>query len=106
MDNGREFVQDYDTTLEIDCQGKAELILWSIHGLVQTSANLYFYLQRWETVFNIMIYKIAGCSELEKLRVLHLFKVDLNLLIGILFGRHAMYHIINNKLYHKGQYRR
>ena len=26
--------------------------------------------------------------------------------IGILFGRRAMYHITDNKLYHKDQYRR
>ena len=30
----------------------------------------------------------------------------MNLMIGILFGRRAMHHINDNKLYHKGQYGR
>lgn len=77
-----------------------------IHGLVQLAANQGFYLHCWEKVFNIMIYKKPGCIELEKLRILHYFEADMNLMIGILFGRRAMHHINDNKLYHKGQYRR
>ena len=53
-----------------------------------------------------MMYKIPGCLELEKLRILHYFKADMNLMIGILFGWQAMHHITSNNLHHKGQYRR
>ena len=53
-----------------------------------------------------MIYKVPGCAELEKLRILHYFEADMNLMIGILFGRRAMYHVVDKKLHHKGQYGR
>ena len=105
-DFGNEFTKEYDQEMQIDCQGKSEKILRIMHGLVQMSANNGFYLHRWEKVFNIMIYKTPGCIDLEKLRVLHLFEADMNLMIGILFGRRAMKHITDNKLYHTGQYGR
>jgi hypothetical protein len=37
-------------------------------------------------VINVMIYKKPGVIELDKLRVIHLFKADFNLLIGICFS--------------------
>jgi hypothetical protein len=37
-------------------------------------------------VINIIIYKKPGDIELDKLRVIHLFKADFNLLIGVYFG--------------------
>lgn len=101
-DCSKEFATEYDSDLEIDCQGKAEQVLRLIHGLVQAAANQGFYLRRWEKVFNIMMYKIPGCLELEKLRILHYFEADMNLMIGVLFGRQALYHTINNNLHHTG----
>ena len=101
-----EFKVDYDQELQTEYQGKAEKILRIMHGLVKISSNHGFYLHCWEKVFNIMIYKTPGCIDLKKLRVIHLFEADMNLMIGILFGRRAMHHITNNKLYHTGQYGR
>jgi hypothetical protein len=57
------------------------------------ACNHGFYLHRWRYVINVMIYKKAGCIELDKLRV-------------ILFGRHAMHHNVDNNLLHLGQYGR
>ena len=51
-----------------------------------------------------MIYKKTGCHELEKLQVIHLFEADFNLIIGIIFGRWAMFHQIDNKTIHKGKF--
>jgi hypothetical protein len=53
-----------------------------------------------------MIYKNAGCIELDKLRVIHLFETDFNMMVGILFGRRAMHHNVDNNLLHLGQYGR
>lgn len=53
-----------------------------------------------------MIYKIPGCIDMDKLRVIHLFKADFNLGIVILFGEMAIHHQINNAYLHKGQYRK
>jgi hypothetical protein len=38
--------------------------------------------------------------------VIHLFEADLNLIIGILFGRCAMYHQVNNQLLNPSQFGR
>jgi hypothetical protein len=53
-----------------------------------------------------MIYKKANCLELDCLRVFHLFEADFNLLVGVLFGHRAMYHQVDKKLLHPGQYGR
>jgi hypothetical protein len=50
-----------------------------------------------------MIYKKIGCIELNKLRVIHLFEADFNLLVGLFFGRRAMYHQVDHGLIHEGQ---
>jgi hypothetical protein len=53
-----------------------------------------------------MIYKKPGCVELDKLRVIHLFEADFNLMIGILFGRRAMYHQADQNLLNPAQFGR
>jgi hypothetical protein len=51
-----------------------------------------------------MIYKKPGCIELDRLRVIHLFEADFNLLVGVYFGRRAMYHQVDGNLLHEGQF--
>jgi hypothetical protein len=51
-----------------------------------------------------MIYKKLGVIELDKLRVIHLFEADFNLLIGVYFGRRAMHHQVDRNLIHQGQF--
>jgi hypothetical protein len=87
-------------------QDQAEQILRIIHGLASKAAQLGFYLRRWLRVVNVMIYKKANYLELDRLRVIHLFEADFNLLVGVLFGRRAMYYQVDKKLFHPGQYGR
>ena len=47
-------------------------------------------LPRWSIVVNAMIEKIPGTPRLDKLRVIHLFEADLNLVFGILFSIRMM----------------
>jgi hypothetical protein len=84
----------------------AEQILLMIHGLASTAAKYGFYLHRWINVVNIMIYKKPGCIELDRLRVIHLFEADFNLMVGILFGRRAMYHQVDHGLLNPSQFGR
>ena len=39
----------------------------------------------------MMIHKLDGSYNINKLRVIHLFEADYNGLIGILFNRHVLY---------------
>jgi hypothetical protein len=85
-------------------QEKAEQTLQLIHSVTTTAATRGFYLQRWIEVINVMIYKKPGVIELDKLRVIHLFKADFILLVGVYFGRRAMHHQVNRNLIHPGQF--
>jgi hypothetical protein len=82
----------------------AEAILETIHGLAAMAARQGFYIRRWTKVVNVMIYNKAGYIELDKLRVIHLFEADFNLMVGILFGRRTMYHQVDKKLLNPAQF--
>jgi hypothetical protein len=102
-DSGGEFRQERNDD-GVSVQEQAEAILQLIHGLASSAATYGFFLDRWRTVVNVMIYKKPGCLELDKLRVIHLFEADFNLIVGLLFGRRAMHHAADHRLIHKGQY--
>jgi hypothetical protein len=104
--NSGEFSKPFDVDDPSDSppNEKAEQILQVIHGLATTAATSGFYLQRWIQIINVMIYTKPGVIELDKLRVIHLFETDFNLLIGVYFGRRAMYHQVDRNLIHHGQY--
>ena len=85
----------------------AMLILKVIHSLASLACLHGFYLARWIIVVNVMIYKKPGVLELDKLRVIHLFEADFNLIAGLIFGCRAMHqHSVDNHLLHTGQYGR
>jgi hypothetical protein len=104
-DSGGEF-STYHKRADLTTQEISEQILMMIHGLAASAARLMFFLHRWIQVVNVMIYKKPGCVELDKLRVIHLFEADFNLMIGILFGRRAMYHQVNKNLINPTQFGR
>jgi hypothetical protein len=96
---------DEDTSIQ-DMATHILHILHIIHGLASLACLHGFYLDRWRIVVNVMIYKKPGVLELDKLRVIHLFEADFNLIVGLFFGRHAMHHSVDNHLLHTGQYGR
>jgi hypothetical protein len=107
IDSGGDFRADLpDDDEDTSIQDMATLILQVIHGLASLSCLHGFYLDRWSIVVNVMIYKKPGVLELDKLRVIHLFEADFNLIVGLLFGRRAMHHSVDNHLLHTGQYGR
>jgi hypothetical protein len=93
-------------TYQAPTKEMAEQILRTIHGLASSAARLRFYLYRWVHVVNVMIYRKPGCIKLDLLRVIHLFEADFNLIIGILFGRRAIYHQVDNQLLNPSQFGR
>ena len=90
----------------ISIQDKATSILQVIHTLLSLCIAHGFYLRRWTSVISVMIYKKAGSIALEDLRIIGLFEAEFNLAIGILFGRRAIFHQIDNKHMHQDQYGR
>jgi hypothetical protein len=51
-----------------------------------------------------MIYKKPSVFLINKLRVIHLFEADYNLIIGTVFGRRAMYDGVDNDTLHQSQW--
>ena len=61
-------------------------------------------LERWRNVTNMMIHKLDGSYNINKLRVIHLFEADYNGLIGILFNRRVLYQAEHSKLINDNQW--
>lgn len=58
---------------------------------------------RWLSVVNMMILKEEGNTKVHRLRVLHLYEADYNLLLGVKW-RKLMHHAVDNNLLHDSQY--
>jgi hypothetical protein len=51
-----------------------------------------------------MIYKKPGVYLIDRLRVIHLFEADYNFVIGLIFGRRALYSGVENQTLHPSQW--
>jgi Reverse transcriptase (RNA-dependent DNA polymerase) len=60
-------------------------------------------LQRWQKSTTTMIEKIPGCPRLDKLRVIHLFEADYNLVLKVLWGKRLVENADSMDLLHQGQ---
>jgi hypothetical protein len=60
-------------------------------------------LTRWQNVVNVMILKEANNHRIHRLRVLHLFEADYNLILGVKW-RQLMRHAENHHTLNEGQY--
>lgn len=49
---------------------------------------------------NVMIYKKPGVYLIDRLRVIHLFEADYNFVIGLIFGRRALYSGVKHQTIH------
>jgi hypothetical protein len=49
-------------------------------------------LQRWQNSITTMIEKQLGCPRINKLRVIHLYEADSNLLLKIIWARRLVWH--------------
>lgn len=59
--------------------------------------------QRWTKVVNVMLQKDPGNPRVHRLRVIHLYEADYNLLLAIKW-RQATYHAEDNRLLNEGLY--
>jgi hypothetical protein len=82
---------------------KAETILQLLVSLLNLPITKGFALDRWKTVINVMIYKKPGVYLIDRLRVIHLFEADYNFVIGLIFGRRALYSGVEHVTLHPSQ---
>jgi hypothetical protein len=73
--------------------------------IMDLASDKEFILDRWTKVINVMIYKKPGVYYLiHKLRVIQLFEVNYNFIIGTVFGQRAMYSGVDNDTLYKSQW--
>jgi hypothetical protein len=60
-------------------------------------------LQRWQNSITTMIEKQPGCPRINKLRVIHLYKADFNLLLKIIWARRLVCHAHDLNKLNEGQ---
>jgi hypothetical protein len=60
-------------------------------------------LTRWQTSITTMTKKISRNPWINKLRVLHLYKADYNVLLKILWARHLVWHARDHNKINDGQ---
>jgi hypothetical protein len=61
---------------------RADLIEWQVNLLNQAIKNQHVY-HRWKTIANVMILKEPGNHKIHRLRVIHLYEHDYNLLLAV-----------------------
>ena len=76
-------------------QGQLDLLNYAIR-------HSYTY-NRWLKVATFMIRKESNSSKIHRLRVIHLYEADLNLLLGVKW-RSLVHHCIDNSLLNVGQF--
>ena len=73
------------------------------YHITHAAVNIGVSLKRWQTSITSMIEKIPGCPKINKLRVIHLYEADYNLVLKILWARRLVWHVHNNKRLNEGQ---
>jgi hypothetical protein len=73
-----------------DTPRDSDRILAVLSNLINSALQTGFVFKRWLHIVNAMIEKIPGRPLIHKLRVIHLLEADLNLSLGILWGRRLM----------------
>jgi hypothetical protein len=82
---------------------KREALIRAHLAILNYALRFGYSLHRWQKVVNVMLKKDATTSHIHRLRVIHLYEADYNLLLGVKW-REAMYHAEDNKLLNEGLY--
>jgi hypothetical protein len=79
--------------------------LLSLHvRLLELSVQHKHSYSRWQQVANLMLEKDFGIPKIHRLRIIHLYEADLNLLLGIYFARTLVSHIEEHNGFNIGCY--
>jgi hypothetical protein len=73
-------------------------------SLLQLAIKYKHSYPRWQSVANLMLEKDFGIPKIHRLRIIHLYEADLNLLFGIYLSRQLVKHIDDNQQFNVGCY--
>jgi hypothetical protein len=83
--------------IEIE-DSRTQLITWQIRLLNLALRNQYSFI-RWQTIVNVMILKEPNNHKIHRLRVIHLYEHDYNLILGLKWSSLIQYNLPLNHLH-------
>jgi hypothetical protein len=72
-------------------------LLQSQVDLMNLAMKHQYSYQRWQTVVNVMLLKEPGNTKVHRLRVIHIYEADLNLMLAVKW-RQLIHHAMDNSL--------
>lgn len=84
-------------------KSKQECLLKATVSLLNYALKHSYVFQRWKKVVNVMLLKDAGNPRIHRLRVIHLYETDYNLLLAVKW-RQAMFNAEDQRLLNDGLY--
>jgi hypothetical protein len=91
-------VQDNDSTPD-----KSQDLINLYYNIMKIAILIGKPLQRWTEVTTVMIEKIPGNPKIDKMRVIHLFEVDYNLILKVMWARKTIWKAYQNNILNQGQ---
>ena len=88
---------------ELTLESKRQLLLQGQLDLLNYAIRHSYTYSRWQKVATFMIRKDCNSSKIHRLRVIHLYEADLNLLLGVKW-RALIHHCIDNAMLNPGQF--
>ena len=80
-----------------------ENILKVYYHIILSALNTGTSIKRWQNCTTTMIEKIPGCSRVNKLRVIHLYEADYNIILKLIWARKLVWHAHDNEMLNMGQ---
>jgi hypothetical protein len=71
---------------DLQKENLSESILKVYYNIIMTAIKLGQPVERWKNITTCMIEKIPGVSQIDKLRVIHIFEADYNLILKIMWS--------------------
>ena len=79
-----------------------QLIQWQV-DLLNVAIIYQYSFHRWQSIVNVMILKQPGNHKIHRLRVIHLYEHDFNLLLTVKW-RSLIQHCVHTRKFNPGQY--
>lgn len=88
---------------EISMADKQEALAALILAIINYCIRNAYVLERWKTITNVMIFKETGNYKIHRLRVIHIYEADFNLVLAVKW-RQLLRHADERELINEGQY--
>jgi hypothetical protein len=94
---------DRDNEASRILESKRSTLVSIHHSVMDYALTTGYSFNRWKKVVNIMLEKDPGNPQIHRLRVIHLYEADYNLILGLKW-RELVHHCEDNKLLHPSLY--